>query len=426
MYKASIIYLIANIINAAVPFVLLPFLTEALSPEEYGQIAMFQTFVTGLAAFVGISVPGLAATLYNELKSSSLNKSLFLQTCLLTIFITLVIVLITCIILIKPLSLFLSLNEEFVFIAILVAGSNALIQLRLTEWQMQGLVGKYALFQVLNALFIGLLSYILVCVFYLGVEGRIFGQISVVGFFAVISIITLTNIKGDQIELKKLFSRNNPFIKRVTSFGIPLIPHIFGVFLLSCIDRFFISHQFGLKEAGIYMVMVQFASVLRIGFDALNKALTPWLFRKLDQNSRQINTRIVKETYLYSAVLIIVSPVIYYCLLFIMKTIIPEGYYSDMSGFIFLILGQVFTGIYIFISNYLFYRERTVPLAKATFLSAIIHVLIIYPLIVQYGVQGATFAYSLSMLIRLLLVWYANVKTKSMPWLFFLKKVELH
>lgn len=424
MYKSSIIYLLANVINAAVPFVLLPFLTEGLSPVEYGQVAIFQTFVTGLAAFVGISVPGLAATLYNELKSCYFNKNLFLKTCLLTIFVSMVFVLLICTVFIKHLSGFLSLNEKFVFMAIFVAGSNALIQLRLTEWQMKGLIIKYALFQVLNALFTGVLSYLLVCVFYLGVEGRVFGQAFVVGVFAVFSIITLTNISNEKINIRTLLSRSNTYIKRIVYFGVPLIPHIFGVFLLSCIDRFFINHQFGLKEAGIYMVMVQFASVLRVVFDAFNKALTPWLFNKLDQKSHQVNTRIVKVTYLYAIATILMSPFIYFILLSVMKVMVPDDYYTNMNmfGLKFLILGQVFTGIYLFISNYLFYQEKTMSLAKATFLSAIIHIILLYPLVVHCGVVGATFAYSLSMLIRLIFVWYVNVKVNSMPWFFFIKR----
>ncbi|MGJ3660750.1 oligosaccharide flippase family protein, partial [Shigella boydii] len=45
VYKNSSIYLISNIFNALIPFILLPILTRNLTPYEYGQIAMFQTLV---------------------------------------------------------------------------------------------------------------------------------------------------------------------------------------------------------------------------------------------------------------------------------------------------------------------------------------------------------------------------------------------
>ena len=56
----SSIYLITNILNSAIPFALLPILTRAMSPEEYGQIAIFQTVISAMAAFIGLSVWGCA------------------------------------------------------------------------------------------------------------------------------------------------------------------------------------------------------------------------------------------------------------------------------------------------------------------------------------------------------------------------------
>ena len=43
LLRNSTIYLTSNILNALVPFLLLPVLTRYLTPDEYGQIAMFQT-----------------------------------------------------------------------------------------------------------------------------------------------------------------------------------------------------------------------------------------------------------------------------------------------------------------------------------------------------------------------------------------------
>ncbi|MCV5446120.1 oligosaccharide flippase family protein, partial [Escherichia coli] len=43
--KNSSIYLAANILNAAIPFILIPILTRYLTIEEYGQIAMFQMLI---------------------------------------------------------------------------------------------------------------------------------------------------------------------------------------------------------------------------------------------------------------------------------------------------------------------------------------------------------------------------------------------
>ncbi|EIQ9127591.1 polysaccharide biosynthesis protein, partial [Escherichia coli] len=47
LLKISSIYLFSNILNALIPFLLLPILTHNLTPNEYGQVAMFQTLISG-------------------------------------------------------------------------------------------------------------------------------------------------------------------------------------------------------------------------------------------------------------------------------------------------------------------------------------------------------------------------------------------
>lgn len=44
LLRGASVYLTSNILNSAIPFLLLPILTRYLSTEEYGKIAMFQIF----------------------------------------------------------------------------------------------------------------------------------------------------------------------------------------------------------------------------------------------------------------------------------------------------------------------------------------------------------------------------------------------
>src|SRR5689334_475826 len=60
LWSGSAVYLVSNICNAAIPFLLLPILTRALSTTGYGQVAMFQTLLGALAAVVGLNVVGAA------------------------------------------------------------------------------------------------------------------------------------------------------------------------------------------------------------------------------------------------------------------------------------------------------------------------------------------------------------------------------
>lgn len=51
LFGNAAIYLGANILNAGIPFLLLPILTRVLTPADYGIVAMFSVVVSILGAF---------------------------------------------------------------------------------------------------------------------------------------------------------------------------------------------------------------------------------------------------------------------------------------------------------------------------------------------------------------------------------------
>ncbi|MEM8258410.1 polysaccharide biosynthesis protein, partial [Morganella morganii] len=74
--KQSSIYLFSNILNALIPFILLPFFSQYLDTEAYGKIAIFQLIITGLGAIIGLNTVGAASRYYFE-KSSFRQKILY-------------------------------------------------------------------------------------------------------------------------------------------------------------------------------------------------------------------------------------------------------------------------------------------------------------------------------------------------------------
>ena len=59
--RAGAIYAAANVISAGVPFFLLPVLTRALSPADYGRVINFFLLVTLSTSLAGLSVHGAVA-----------------------------------------------------------------------------------------------------------------------------------------------------------------------------------------------------------------------------------------------------------------------------------------------------------------------------------------------------------------------------
>jgi O-antigen/teichoic acid export membrane protein len=55
LFKNTFIYTLLQLVNSGIPFLLLPVLTRYLTPEDYGMIATYNTFVGVLSIFVWLS-----------------------------------------------------------------------------------------------------------------------------------------------------------------------------------------------------------------------------------------------------------------------------------------------------------------------------------------------------------------------------------
>lgn len=90
--KNSVIFISFELINKAVPFLLLPILTRYLTPEDYGIIASFIAMVSFLAVFIGLSGHGAVDANFFRLKKNKLGIYIanVLMILLLTTFLSLI------------------------------------------------------------------------------------------------------------------------------------------------------------------------------------------------------------------------------------------------------------------------------------------------------------------------------------------------
>lgn len=411
MLAGSAVYLISNILNAIIPFALLPVLTRYLSPEEYGEVAMFQTLVGALAAFVGLSVRGTAVRKFYDSDMGESELAEFIGACVQILLITTLISLMVMLAFSSQFSEWTGLRPQWIGFAVLVAASNALIQLRLGQWQVRKQSIKYGFLQVARSLLNVTLSLGLVVVLLKGADGRISAQVWTTAFFAIIAGWLLK--RGRLL----IFFRWRPqFIRDALKFGVPLIPHVGGAFLLASIDRFVINSELGLAQTGIYMVAVQFAAALALIFDAVNKAYVPWLFERLKRDEKSEKLQIVRYTYGWYALILCGAGLAFVIGPWLVTFVAGEQYAraGDVIGW--LALGQVFGGMYLMVTNYIFFSKRTGLLSLATIVSGLINVALLFLFIGTFGLEGAAYSFCIAMATRFLLTWLVAQKRHPMPW----------
>lgn len=413
LLSGSAVYLFSNILAAAIPFALLPILTRYLTPAEYGQVAIFQTLLVGLGAFVGLSVQGAAGRKFYDNHLSKSELKYFIGNCFLVLMVTTALVFLSTVIFRQALSDWLALETQWLLLSVVVSSATFVIYIRMGQWQVRKQAKNFGVFKVSQSLINMLLSLLLVVYFLQGAEGQIWVLSAIPLVYAVVALFLL--YKDDLLG----FAWRPSYIREILAFGVPLIPHTAGLFLLTSVDRFVINDKLGLAQVGVYMVAVQLTSAMILVFDAINNAYVPWLFERLKRNQIDEKKQIVRWTYAYCIALLGVVALAFIIGPPLFILIAGEKYSAAADVIGWLALGQAFNGMYLMVTNYIFYSKRTGLLSLSTITAGLINVGLLLLLISLMGLKGAAIAFAISMAVKFLLTWFVAHLRHPMPWFDF-------
>ncbi|MGI9915856.1 lipopolysaccharide biosynthesis protein [Vibrio owensii] len=411
LIKGASIYLTSNILNAVIPFLLLPILTRYLTQAEYGQIAMFQTLLTGLATFVGLNAVGAATRKYFDEDNTEQIIREFNGACVQICIVSSIVLGVITFAFRHQLSEMLSIPYSWILNTVLVSAFGFISGLRLGQWQARNKAKHYGAFQISQSLLNMVLSLILVIALVEGAQGRIDAQLITGISFSTIALVLLY-----KDGLIKPLCWRPQYIKEILAFGVPLIPHHLGFFLMGTFDRVIINDKLGLEAAAVYMVAFQLSTALLIIYDAINKAYTPWLFGVLKRNDEQEKRKVVKITYAHFACSLLLALVVFLIGEPIVVLLIGEEYRQSGEIIGWLCLGQVFHGMYFMVTNYAYYAKKTKYLSMITISSGLTNASILIVMISSFGLIGSAVSFSIAKFIQFLITMVFANKWHLMPW----------
>lgn len=414
LIKSVGVYTLSNIINAAIPFLLLPFLTTYLSPADYGIVSVFQVLSNLLLPLTGLNFAS-AISLYFYEKEIKFDR--FVGNSLIILYAS-TVVLILLFLLFNQVIIKISFGAEslniinyywMVIIVVFVFCQN-LAQTLLTIWQVTYKSVQFGIFKILRTAFDILLSVYFIIVLQMTWEGRMYGQFIAMLLFAIVAFIIL--IKNKKID----YTINKSYIKSILKYGIPLIPHVLSGVIVTYSDRLFIINMKGLDETGLYSVGYQVGMVIYLVKNSFNQAWVPWFFEKLKLNERKIKLKIVYFTYFYNFGLLILAIIwVIFAPLFF-KYFIHDSYLGAEKFVFWIAIAFSFNGMYTMFVNYLFYLKKTGIIAKITVLIALLNIILNYILIKLNGTIGAAQATAISFFVCFILAWIIAQKHYPMPW----------
>jgi len=380
---------------------------------------MYQLLVTFTSIFLSLNVDSALSRKYFDTNSSSDYLKNYIGSAFQILLITSIIIILTYFVFIKNISESFSLEYNLIFFGIFQTFLNIIFEIRLSQWRIRGHAKKFVIFQISNS---GLNFLITITIFYFLAPtsiGRISSLLFVSFFFAILSFISLT-----RDNLYNFYQINKENIFDIIKFGAPLVPHTLGILLLTFFDRFYIKNKLGLEETGLYVLGVQIAGVLGLLFESLKSAIMPWIYNKLNENSAKEKIRIVINTYKWYLFVFILAIIILFFSPLIIKIISSNKFIGSTSILKWLIIGQVFSGMYLMKSNYIYFVKKTNWISIITILSGCLNILLCILLIDKYRMNGVAIAFTISMSFRFVLTWILANKYYPMPWFFFIDKLK--
>lgn len=409
LFGSAAIYTVTAGLSAGVPLILLPILTRLLSPEEYGKVAIFAVVVQVLGTLTGLSVHGAVGMRYFD--RDRLDFPRYVASCLAILLASTAIVMVLLVAALPWLEEFTKLPGYWLVLAVLLSGSNFVVQIQLSIWQSGKHALRFAIFRTGQALTDLVLSLLLVVVAGLGWQGRI-GGVAVAGLLsAIVALIAI--VRGNWLR----FPVDRGYIENALRFGIPLIPHAIGGMLIAVVDRFMISNILDVASTGIYMVALQIGLVLNLMNDALNRAYSPVLIEALRVGNVDRDVKIVRATYAYFLALLLLGAAMGMLAPAILGVLVGPKFQAAAPIVILITIGQAISGMYYMVATYVFYAGRTASLAVVTLTSGLLNVGISYWLLNTMGLQGAGLAFLVAQSVLFLGTWWLSNRSRPMPWL---------
>ena len=376
--KASLWFIISNILLKGISFVTLPIFSRILTTEQYGVVSVYQSWITIMSIFTTLTIWGgvfnVAMVKYPEEKEKVISSFQGLAT-----FITLLFLVCSL-----PFLSYLENMLEISKFLIVCMYLEILAQIPFNIWstkqrydyEYKKLIFITCLIAILNPL----LGYFSVIHTVYKAEARIVSNL-VIHIVLGIILFIYNHTQGKQFFSSKFWSYG-------LRFNIVLIPHYLSTQILNQSDRLMINRLCGSSAAGIYSIAYNFSMLLSLITNGINSSLTPFVYKCLDSKDFHL---IKKRTNL---VIFLVALIDIVCICFLPDLFIlllPDSYLPALEVIPPVTVGAYFLFLYPMFGSIEFYYGENKFVTYASCIGAVLNVLLNYIFIQLYGFIAAAY-----------------------------------
>lgn len=406
--RNALVYAGSGVARNAIPFLMLPVLTRYLSPADFGIVATFEVLLAVALVFIGLNMYGAIAVNAFRLERSQLQE--YVSNVILVSVVASAVAFVVAYVGAGLVQLEGVALTAWLPLIVLAGLSQVLFSVALTLWQVEERPIPYGLLQISQtALNVGL-SLLFVINFRWGWEGRVKGILVAAIAFGALSFA---------IAYARGFVRptlRTDYIRDALGFGIPLIPHSLGNWILTGIDRLFLASMIGVAATGVYTVGYQIGMIVGLLASSFNQAWSPFLFAKLNESDPESKIRIVKFTYVYFPAILAIALSLSLVAPWLLSRFVGSEFRGADRYVFWVALGYAVNGMYLMVVNYIYHAKKTHLLAWITLFTALVNIVLNYILIRANGAIGAAQASAASFFVGFVLTWFLSARVCRMPW----------
>ncbi len=378
----SVIYAIGNAANSAALLLLIPYLINALTPAEYGAWSIFEVtiFLLNLLSLAGLEVGLMREYWFQD--DEQWRARLVGNTLMMVSVIGMVIMVGGASLIAGGIDFDLPGAPHTLLLVLAIGWSEAIFTVFLTLFRIREQpitfitlsIGRMALFALFT---VGLL------------EGG-FGLTGALGarLIAAVSFITAGLIVGWRWIAWQL---DRALIRRIVSYGLPLLPANLAAYLLSTADRYIIQGFLSLENVAIYTFAYKIAAVLDVLVTrpfALDWA--PRRFKIATQPHPEQKYAQALLIYLWVALgfalaVMALTPLLY-------ALIAPPVYWSAMGLVPVILLAYIIYGLSYPLNIGIMLKDRTRDLPVIGWIAACCCLALCFWWIPAFGIAGAAWA----------------------------------
>ncbi len=402
--KQSLIYGFGHIITRLVTFLLLPLYTNHFTPEEYGIVALFYTFVPLLNIVVRYGMG--AAFLKNYVPAEKKERIEIMTNVIFSLFISGILFLV----------LFYFFREDLSFVFFGVSNPSYIVIMAMiiffdTIWSIPMLSlraeNRPHLFILLSFLNVGIT---LIC-----------NLVFIIIFKQNISSIFISNL----IASSTIFILVLPYIyqkfkfsclsivkwKKILSFAFPFLPAGLFAMVMEVADRYILKLLTDLETVGIYNAGYKIGVLMLLVVNGFNMGWQPYFLEKNFDSRNEIYPRI-------NSIVLAILGFIWIFLLFWADDLIKTSFFgltffgSDFFESLNIIpwvgLSYFFYGFYHLQTPGVFLKNRPKYAAWTRLFGAISNIVLCFYFIPIFGAIGAAYATCISFGLMALLMFFIN------------------